>query len=111
MNVEYITKDGEKGRYTGVSHFQQDLDGVGFFNSDERGFVLADSFVTYAGAGHTGNVSAANEEPLEAVIADLRREEQTTDEMLIVGSGAHVKQGSSGIREADGISNDENQNH
>ena len=111
MNIEYITADGEKGRYTGVSYFQQDRDGVGFFNADDLGFVQQKAFVTYAGPGHTGNVPATNEESMESVMADLRRKEQTTDGMLIVGSGAHSKQDSYVIEIQDGSSNDEDRNY
>ena len=92
MNIEYITTDDEKGRYTGVSYFQQDRDGVGFFNGDDLGFVQSDAFVTYAGPGHTGNVPAANEESMDDVMAEIRTKEQTTDGMLIVGSGVDSSQ-------------------
>lgn len=98
MNVEFTTEDGENGRYTGVGYFQQDVGEVVFFNDNDLGFVRTDAFVTYAGPGHTSNVPAANEESMEAMMADLRRKEQTVDGMLIVDSSAHSKQESSGDR-------------
>jgi hypothetical protein len=111
MNVEFITEDGKKGRYTGVAYFQQDVGEVVFFNDDDLGFVRTDAFVTYAGPGHTSNVPAANEESMKAMIADLRNEEQTVDGMLIVGSGSHSKQESSGTGGQSGASNAEDRNH
>ena len=110
MNVEFTTEDGENGRYTGVAYFQQDVGEVAFFNDDDLGFVRTDAFITYAGPGHTGNVPAANEESMEAMVADLRRKEQMTDGMLIVGSSAHSEQGPSGTEGQSGVSNDENRN-
>ncbi|EMA48072.1 MULTISPECIES: hypothetical protein [Halococcus] len=104
MNVEYITTDGERGRYTDVSYFHQDRDGVGFFNGADLGFVQEDTFVTYAGPGHTGDVPAADEESMEDVMAELRAKEHTTDGMLIVGSGAHSPEESSENEMQDGSS-------
>lgn len=111
MNVEFITSNGERGRYTGVSYFKQNRDGVGLFNDDDFGFVLADALVTYAGPGHTRTVSAADEISMEAEMADLRNQEQTTDGMLIVGSGARSKQESSATGVQDSSSNDEHRDH
>ena len=111
MNVEFITADGEKGRYTGVAYFQKDVGEIAFFNDNNLGFVQTDAFVTYAGPGHTSNVPAANEESMEAMMADLRKREQTVDGMLIVGSGSHSKQESSGTGGQSGASNAEGRNH
>jgi hypothetical protein len=47
---------------------------------------------------------------MEAMMADLRRKEQITDEMLIVGSSAHSEQGPSGTKGQNGTSNDEDRN-
>ncbi|EMA56737.1 hypothetical protein [Halococcus thailandensis] len=80
-----------RGRYTGVSYFRQDRDGVGLFTGDDLGFVQEDTFVTYAGPGHAGDVPAVDEESMEDVMAALRAKEQTSDGMLIGRSGAHSK--------------------
>jgi hypothetical protein len=111
MNVEFTTADGKKGRYTGVAYFQQGVSEVAFFNDDDFGFVQANASVTYAGPGHTSNVPAANEESMKTMMADLRKREQTTDGMLVVGSGARSKQESSGTEGQSGDSNDEDRDH
>jgi hypothetical protein len=107
MNVEFITADGEKGRYTGVSYFKQGRDGVGLFTGDDLGFVLADALVTYAGPGHTGTVSTADEISMEDEMADLRNEAQTTDGKLIGGSFAYSAQDSVEEEVLDSSSSDE----
>ena len=111
MNVEYTTKDGKNGRYTGVSYFQMGGDGVAFFNDDDLGFVQPDTLVTYAGPGHTGDIPAANDQALDNVMADLREREQRTDGIMIVGSSAHAKQDSSETKGMDRFSNGEDRNH
>jgi hypothetical protein len=95
MNIEFINKDGEKHRYTGVAYFQQDLGEIAFFNNDDLGFIHQQALVTYAGPGHTSNVPAANEESMENVMADLRKKEEMVDGMLIVGSFAYSGERSS----------------
>jgi hypothetical protein len=110
MNVEFITVDGEKGRYTGVSYFQQGRDGVGLFNEGDLGFVLTDALVTYAGPGHTGTVSTADEISMEDGMTDLRNEEQTTDGKLIDGSFAYSEQDPNKEEVLDSSSSDEHRN-
>jgi hypothetical protein len=111
MNVEFVNRDDEKHRYTGVAYFQQDIGKVRFFNDDDLGFVHQKSFVTYAGPGHTGNVPASNEESMEAAMADLRKQEQTTDGMLIVGSFAYSVQDTIKEEVEDNSSDDERHDH
>jgi hypothetical protein len=95
MNIEFINRDGEKHRYTGVSYFQQDSGEVAFFNDDELGFVHQQALVIYAGPGHTSNVPAGNEESMEDVMADLRKKEEMIDGMLVVDSFAYSAEKSS----------------
>lgn len=91
MNVELLYEDGTTRRVTGVGHFEQGADGVGVFDSRDRGVIIQETVVRYGGPANTGDLPRERIVTIEELIESALRAERGLDDgqRMVVRSAVH----------------------